>query len=422
MNSNKFFQWIHSFKTLSSNSTIYLYFWIFGLINNILYVVILSAAIDIVETNIPKSLVLLVDILPSLTIKLLSPFFIQRIKYGNRIILLIILSCVGMILVSLKDLWICLFGVGLASLSSGFGEVTFLQLTHTYKEVSLNGWSSGTGGAGLLGSAIYLLLTTVLHIPIRISLLLFSILPFGFLLYYRLDGNVEYHPLQDHQITTIDIEESQLEPELGVFVGDHSNEDSISSHISKTLAKLKMLIMPYMLPLTTVYFFEYLINQAVSPTLLFPIADPDEILNSHFSFFHKYRDFYVTYGTLYQMGVFISRSTAHVFRIKQLYLLSALQAINLLIVLLQSWNYIVHRPWPIMILIVYEGLLGGSSYVNTFLNVLSNVPPQDKEFALGSVSIADSLGILLAALVGTKLEPTLCQHQVSDNRPWCTLE
>ncbi|CAB4256859.1 similar to Saccharomyces cerevisiae YJL059W YHC3 Vacuolar membrane protein involved in the ATP- dependent transport of arginine into the vacuole and possibly in balancing ion homeostasis [Maudiozyma barnettii] len=422
MTFNKFSEWIRNFQTLSPNSTIYLCFWIFGLINNILYVVILSAAIDIVDTDIPKSLVLLVDILPSLTIKLLSPFFIQRIRYGYRIILLIILSCVGMILVSLKDLWICLLGVGLASLSSGFGEVTFLQLTHMYKEISLNGWSSGTGGAGLFGSAVYWLVTTVLHIPIHISLLLFSILPFGFLLYFRLGTYVEYQALPNPEITTIDIEAPELEPELGVFIGDHSNEESISSHVLETLAKLKVLVVPYMLPLTTVYFFEYLINQAVSPTLLFPIATPDENSMSHLSLFHKYRDYYVTYSILYQIGVFISRSTAHSFRVKKLYILSFLQAINLFIVLLQSTNYIVHQPWSIMVLIVYEGLLGGSSYVNTFLNVLSNVRPQDREFALGSVSIADSLGILLAALVGMKLEPTLCQHQINNNRPWCTLD
>ena len=418
MNSN-----ISQLLNLSSKQKIYIYFWNFGLINNILYVVILSAAIDIVDTEIPKSLVLLLDILPSLTIKLLSPFFIQRIKYSHRIICLILLSCIGMIFVTLKQLNICLCGVVLASLSSGFGEVTFLQLTHVYKDIALNGWSSGTGGAGLFGSGLYLLFTTVLNIPVRITLLLFAILPFSFLLYFKLESGQDYEPSPSHQ-TDPDQETLLQEPELGVFVGEHSNDQTIQNHIINSLKRLKPLVFPYMLPLTTVYFFEYLINQAVSPTILFPINETDipTDLYSQSLLFHNYRDYYVTYGTLYQIGVFISRSTAHIFRIRHLYMLSFLQAINFIIVIIQSWNYIVHKPWPIMLLIIYEGLLGGSSYVNTFLNVLNDVPTEEKEFALGSVSIADSLGILLAALVGIKLEPTLCKHQVKDNRPWCTLE
>lgn len=418
MNSN-----ISQLLNLTPKQKIYIYFWNFGLINNILYVVILSAAIDIVETDIPKSLVLLVDILPSLTIKLLSPFFIQRIKYDHRVICLIVLSCIGMIFVSLKQLWICLLGVSLASLSSGFGEVTFLQLTHKYKDIALNGWSSGTGGAGLLGSGLYLLFTTVLHIPVRVTLLLYAILPFGFLLYFKLDSNQDYDSLSDQNNGPY--QETLLhEPEISVFIGEHSNEQTISDHIVDTLKRLRSLLIPYMLPLTTVYFFEYLINQAVSPTLLFPIdeVDANSKIYSRSFIFHNYRDYYVTYGTLYQIGVFVSRSTAHIFRIRYLYLLSFLQAMNFIIVVLQSWNYIVHKPWPIMLLIIYEGLLGGSSYVNTFLNVLNDIPTKDKEFALGSVSIADSLGILIAALVGIKLEPALCNRQVNDNRPWCKLE
>lgn len=175
-----------------------------------------------------------------------------------------------------------------------------------------------------------------------------------------------------------------------------------------------------MLPLTTVYLFEYLINQAVSPTLLFPIDSEEN--NSMPFFFHKYRDMYVTYGTLYQLGVFISRSFGHLIRMRNLYVLAFLQGLNLCITILQSWFYAVHSPWSVMILIFYEGFLGGASYVNTFLNILEQENPEETEFAMGAVSIADSFGVFLAALLGLGLEPKLCKHQVSDNRPWCRME
>ncbi|KAL3232723.1 hypothetical protein RNJ44_04639 [Nakaseomyces bracarensis] len=408
--------------------TIYGYFWIFGLINNVLYVVILSAAVDIVGPSLPKTIVLLADITPSLIIKLTSPFFIDKVRYEYRIFILIFLSAVGMFMVSLKSMALCMVGIILASISSGFGEVSFLQLTHYFEEVALNGWSSGTGGAGIIGSGVYMLLTSILKIPVTISLLLFSVMPFAFLLYFKLDrSSIHYTAVDDVSTNVLDTttmqegEESIAENFNNTVRVSKTSEKNIFKNILQnfqdTLVDLRALVIPYMLPLTSVYLFEYLINQAVCPTLLFPLD------GGHLpSFFHKYRDMYVTYGTLYQFGVFISRTLAHKFRMHNLYLLSFLQALNLIITLFQAWKYIVHVPWPIMILIFYEGLLGGASYVNTFLNIMDEVEPAKREFALGAVSIADSSGVFVAAIIGLFLEPGICRHQVSDGRPWCTLE
>ncbi|EDO16456.1 hypothetical protein Kpol_1066p21 [Vanderwaltozyma polyspora DSM 70294] len=411
----------------------YGYFWIFGFVNNVLYVVILSAAVDIVGPSLPKSLVLLADILPSFLIKLTSPFFIHKIKYSYRVISLIFMSLIGMIFVSNSSLMISLLGITIASISSGFGEVTFLQLTNYYKEESLDGWSSGTGGAGLIGSGIYMLLTSILHFPVRISLLLFSVLPISFLLYFQLtEAEITYTPIYQNQesgsASSLHHIQPVTETEFMAVAETHDSDvlkallDSSSfiqlkEHVRNIFNKLHALFIPYMLPLTSVYLFEYLINQAVSPTLLFPIDDEHK-----FPLFHKYRDIYVTYGSIYQLGVFISRSTSSYIRLKNLWLLAILQSINFILVILQSWYFFIKSPIPIFILILYEGLLGGASYVNTFLNILEDVDDDNKEFALGAVSIADSLGILIAALIGLNLEPTLCKHQIRDNRPWCEMQ
>ncbi|KAK9395476.1 battenin [Crotalus adamanteus] len=50
-------------------------------------------------------------------------------------------------------------GVVLASLSSGLGEITFLALTSFFNSAVVSAWSSGTGGAGLIGALSYLGLT-----------------------------------------------------------------------------------------------------------------------------------------------------------------------------------------------------------------------------------------------------------------------
>ena len=400
--------------TTTDTRQIYGYFWLFGLINNVLYVVILSAAIDIVGPSVPKSVVLLADILPCLIVKVTAPFYIHRIRYAHRIILLILFSITGMVLVAIGNVGLSLFGAVLASFSSGLGEVTFLQLTHMFKKEALNGWSSGTGGAGLVGSFVYMLMTTILKVPITVSLLLFTLPPFGFLLYFKL-GGFQYESVHDGEIESNDqtLEQRGKPNDFGSI-----DAQVLMNHFQDTLQKLRPLVIPYMLPLSTVYLFEYLINQTVAPTLLFPI---DEASSGHFGF-HKYRDIYVTYGTLYQIGVFISRSTGSIVRIRKLFFLSILQCLNFCILVVQSWNYIVKRPWPILTLVLYEGLIGGSTYVNTFLNILDDNYLNLTEFALGSVSMADSIGIFISALIGLKLEPTLCAHQVADGRPWCMME
>ena len=321
-----------------------------------------------------------------------------------------------MVLVSGRKLSVCIGGIILASFSSGLGEVTFLQLTHYYQKASLNGWSSGTGGAGLLGSASYLLLTSILKLPIGISLLLFSVLPFAFLLYFKLDPQNYYEAIENESSTTTSPVD---EIALGSDLFTPSNRwGSMLNHVIGTLRRLKSLFVPFMLPLSTVYLYEYLINQAVAPTLLFPLDQN----HTHPFFFHKYRDIYVTYGTLYQLGVFISRSSGSLLRIKRLYLLSILQCMNLAIAICQSWFYAVHSVYPVMLLIFFEGLLGGASYVHTFMNIIDEIDISEREFSLGAVSMSDSFGTLLAAFIGISLEPKLCTHQVATGREWCLQE
>ncbi|SCU97084.1 LAME_0F18448g1_1 [Lachancea meyersii CBS 8951] len=411
---------------MASDSLVFRYFWIFGLINNVLYVVILSAAADIVGPGLPKALVLLLDILPAFVLKLTAPFFIHKSAHRHRIAVLIGLSCVGMVLVAGRKLSACVAGIILASLSSGLGELTFLQLTHYYQQPGLNGWSSGTGGAGLFGSGMYMLLTSILKVPVNLSLLLFSVLPFAFLLYFRLDkqqhmyANVE----NDYASAGFDFTSSTTETEMPVDDSasaphiERNKWTAMKSHVSGTLLRIKGLVVPYMLPLSVVYLFEYMINQGVSPTLLFPLDEK----HSHPFFFHKYRDIYVTYGTLYQLGVFISRSSGSLLQIRRLYILAILQGLNLALAISQSWFYVVRSVYPVMFLIFFEGLLGGASYVHTFKNIIHDVDISEREFSLGAVSMSDSFGVLLAAFAGIALEPRLCSHQVDTGRPWCLKE
>lgn len=74
-----------------------------------------------------------------------------------------------------------------------------------------------------------------------------------------------------------------------------------------------------------------------------------------------------------------------------------------------------------MILVFYEGLLGGASYVNTFMKVSEEVILSEREFAMGAVGLSDSAGVVCAGLISLHLEKALCNYQKSTGRPFCEL-
>ncbi|KAJ8607264.1 hypothetical protein MRB53_040450 [Persea americana] len=294
-------------------------FFLLGVINNVLYVIILSAALDLVGPDTPKAVVLLANILPSVLVKLIAPYVFEYITYRTRVLLVVGLNFAGMIFVSTPattGLIVKLFGIALASCGSGAGEITFLQVSHAYPSASLAAWSSGTGGAGILGGLLYVASTTWLRISPQRTLLTSSLLPIIMLISYFL-----ILPSPQPKYTAI------------LQASESLDESAVS--LKQKIQKVLPLIKPFMLPMFLVYFAEYTINQGLSPTLLFPITETP---------FKHYRDIYPTYATIYQVGVFISRSSSTFFRVRTpwgLYLASLAQCGILVVMLLQA---IYSRP------------------------------------------------------------------------------
>ncbi|KAJ8059815.1 hypothetical protein OCU04_011446 [Sclerotinia nivalis] len=435
-----------------ADTSVLIAFWLFGLINNVLYVIILSAALDLVGPTIPKSVVLLADVMPSFVTKLIAPYFIHKIPYWIRILIFCGLSSGGMLLIALtptdKSVSTKLFGVILASLSSGGGELSFLGLTHYYGHFSLAAWGSGTGGAGLAGAGLYVLLTTIIGLSVKTSLLASAFLPCIMLLSFfvilprgplkRASIRKDYNSLPEEDslnepLTASDIEGlpadsaavSLLAPGPAIAseaYSSHSPRSSspaLSHHPSKStflynLHRASSLFFPYMLPLLLVYIAEYTINQGVSPTLLYLTPSPGNP-------FSTYRSFYPTYGFIYQLGVFISRSSTPFYRIHNLYLPSFLQIANLFLLISQALWFWIPSVYIIFIVIFWEGLLGGAVYVNTFAEIMEKVDEADREFSLGATSVSDSGGICVAGFLGMVLEVGLCQWQVERGRGWCRM-
>lgn len=244
-----------------ANRTVRIYtsFWLLGLINNVLYVIILSAALDLVGPTIPKSAVLLFDVIPSFFLKLTAPYYLYLVPYNVRVFLLVGLSACGMLLIALtpssvfpppgtlpttpsrSEVLLKMSGVVLASLSSGAGEFSFLSLTHFYGRHSLAAWGSGTGGAGLVGAGAYALATTSLGLTVKSSLVASSFLPIVMLVSFfiilpatSLDSQLQPRGYAVVPTSNLDEEEAQgAEEEQEI----HAPTSDSSAHITPTSCK-----------------------------------------------------------------------------------------------------------------------------------------------------------------------------------------
>ncbi|CAG7947715.1 unnamed protein product [Penicillium nalgiovense] len=414
-------------------------FWLFGLINNVLYVIILSAAVDLVGPDIPKGVVLLADVIPSFATKLVAPYFIHLVPYWVRVLVFSLLSFVGMLVVAMSPGYTDggtisskIAGIVLASLSCGAGELSFVGLTHFYGPFSLAAWGSGTGAAGLIGAGAYALATSALGFSVHVTLLVSACLPaimvisfFVVLPRFSLrsteSGPDRYRVVEGG----VHVEEDEMDDgagreDEGLLGVSHDSPAHKSIHVNQgrswkdqtriNLRRIKGLFIPFMVPMLLVYIAEYVINQGVAPTLLFPLRE---------SPFEHFRSFYPTYNAIYQVGVFISRSSTPFYRIHNLYLPSLLQVVNLVLLTLHALFDFIPSVWIVFIIVFWEGLLGGVVYVNTFAEIADRVPKEDREFSLGATTVSDSAGICIAGFLSMGWEVSLCSWQVGHGRDYC---
>jgi battenin len=350
-------------------------FFICGLINNFGYVLMLSAAEDLMkDSGLSPPVVLLADILPSFLVDLIAPFFMAAIPYSIRVSFVVVMSISSFVFAALfSSVWLKLVGVVLGSIACGFGEITFLAYSSYYHKNTVSTWSSGTGGAGIFGSFSYVALKYLLApklillvcspVPLAIALSFFALMTKPYKLYQTQTTN-----------TPTNSEPLLPKPKLSW----------------STKMRLMSKLLPFMIPLAIVYFAEYLINQATSPVLLFP--------NSSFS-----GKEYIYYQALYQIGVFISRSSVNLLPIKNIWLLqlpAVFQVINAIILGLDAVYAFIPSIYITFGIILWEGIMGGSIYVNTFYLMSQKFEGLEKEFCLGATSMSYGLSITLSAITG----------------------
>ncbi|KAF7329953.1 Protein BTN [Mycena kentingensis (nom. inval.)] len=444
-------------------------FFLFGLINNVLYVIILSAALDLVPPSTPKGIIAFCNIAPALVAKIGWPYVLKgRIRYMKRLVGCCALSALGMLVVAFFDsLFMRLLGIGLASFSSGalsvnvscadselvvpqgLGELTFLQLSTTYSPPSVAGhsvgyFSSGTGAAGLVGAFLW---WEVRGLGVRIGVGLSSVMPLVIPLTYLfllpkptdfLASSSSYDDPVYTPLATEDEDRDMVGEEEGCSAPGPKHNVYLTP--SDKWRLVRPMLARYMLPLFCVYLFEYTINQGIAPTLLYPVPEASAHLLLS-KIIHSIRDYYPLWQLVYQTTVFLSRSSLSLgippLPARLLPLPAILQFGIFLALTFESALGIfpanADEAWSIVLvflLISLEGICGGSAYVNVYYRINQDPPSpdtvhdiertrQEREFKIGSVGFADSSGILLASILAVPMEVALCRQQVSRGKLLC---
>lgn len=391
-------------------------FFLFGLLNNSLYVVILTAALELLPQGVPTGLVSFANIFPALIAKAVWPYVLKgTVRYTKRVWSCAALSFVGMLLVSFfPALGVRLLGIGLASFSSGLGELTFLQLSTRYaaKQGRKRDWraqtnyagdavgwfASGTGAAGLVGAGAW---WVVRPLGVQTGMAVLSVLPAFMVMAYvvvlpgveaLLDGgssvggsSAGYAPVSttEDDVHKDADETAEADPDADEITQDQtpptlteSPEIKVRLTFEEKLSLLRPMLLPYILPLVTVYFAEYTINQGVAPTLIYPI--PTSSNHPLLSLVIKrLSDYYPLYQLVYQTFVFLSRSSISIFKLPAipknlLWLPAILQSVLLAVLTTESlyaWFRSSIASPLVIVLICVEGLAGGAAYVSVFYSI-----------------------------------------------------
>ncbi|XP_006896620.1 PREDICTED: battenin isoform X2 [Elephantulus edwardii] len=357
----------------------------------------LSAAHDILkQQRAPGNqshAVLLADILPTLFIKLIAPFGLHLLPYSPRVLVCGVCAAGSFILVAFaQSVRTSLIGVVLASISSGLGEITFLAVTSFYPRGVISWWSSGTGGAGLLGALSYLGLTQAGLSPQHTLLSMLGV-PVVLLASYFL---LLTSPAPPGPTGEEEADAAARQPLMNPEAPESKPASDSSLSLQEKWTVFKSLL-PHIVPLVLVYFAEYFINQGLFELIFFR--------NTFLSHAEQYR----WYQMLYQAGVFASRSSLHCFHIRHTWILAVLQCLNLGFLMADMWFAFLPNIYIVFLIIVYEGLLGGAAYVNTFHNIALETSDKHREFAMTVACISDTLGISLSGALALPLHDFLCQ-------------
>ncbi|KAL7947436.1 Batten's disease protein Cln3 [Trichoderma barbatum] len=392
-------------------------FGIAGFANTLLPYIVFSSLYLIVPFSLPT--VLLIEMLPALAVKLLVPHILHYTPHWVWLALLSTCWVLATIAANaappnVMALIRTLIAV-LASANTAVAEVFFLsQLSH-YGKAALAGWGTGTAAGGALRAVLPTVLTVHMGLMIRNAT--------GYAYYLLLAMIAAYFLVLPPPLCH--------EPDTMATDKDLAEDDAASEMESQKFSLLSAN------GPSSVGFWERVQHnmQLLSNKLLRLCIDPLIIVTAvqvlvssgtprasrALRSFSGYSAFASTYGLAVQIGDLIARSTALLFRTRRPRLILALLVVCSIATILNTALMLSINSYFVFSLISVIGWLSGMMYMNILgaaIEYLSRNPDADAEFALGSIGVGETTGILIGSLAGVTFESQLCL--ANRNGRWCS--
>ena len=456
-------------------------FFFIGLINNINFVIVNSSAHNLCElfnAHQYNSLILWCNVFMGLVLRIFNMTILYKIRVKVRILCCTIFCILGLLGISLSIIlqevtqtetyWLFVFCLCMILVVGGiqaFAQSVIVSYLGRFEPEIVNWWSSGTGLAGLAGSGVYLLLSS-LNVPDKITFIgltplcvIYVLLFFFFVKPSDVAGqyqDIEMTATNEHTETeqtehsiqsngedmneneendTLNdstrlsnepsTEKSTLLNQAETAEGeiDLNAEDTPKSVFDDEVAeegtfweKLKEAFKQTWwlgLNLTLVYFFEYV----SSPGANYVSVLPEVYTTSTYWFIANY---YEVLAFMYQVGVFVSRSSLPLFKLKPVWILTILQFILTLIMTLNgNLHFFVDKwgIWFLMFMMLAIGLIGGTSYVQCSYWVLKKeMKKETRELGVTFVNLLNSIGILAASALSLLFNHTIWSAALPDRK------
>eukprot|EP01132_Coremiostelium_polycephalum_P009914 gene9914-12157_t len=331
---------------------------------------------------------------------------------------------VGVALSSYVNFWFCISMIALIGTASSFGESVLLSYMKRFPSELVNGWSSGTGVAGVSGSLFYIGLVaaglsnwTIFYCILPTVGIYFVLYFFGLKVpsstpstYSHLptDTTIGDEPPISHSSIDDDIKTKLIKKEIVQDIDDDQHIQPIRGPPGETkkqrYIRCAKLVWWNAINLMLVYFFEYVASVGGAD-----LAVKGGRTNDWFV-----KNSYPILSFCYQLGVLISRSSLQVFKIKRIGILTILQGVNMVFWIIQARYQMIEQVWVLFILMIYCGLLGGASYVNTFYLILHDkkIPDEDRELCINYAALLVTFGITSAACFILIMDHTFLAHVI----------
>ncbi|KAI6660912.1 Battenin-like [Oopsacas minuta] len=412
-------------------------FFILGSINNLSYVIVNSSAL-VLAASFGKSN--LVAVIPwanvgfNLIIKGINTFLLVKVPMHLRFGVNGVLMIIGLLGISFSpNFYMIIAFILVIGLASGLGESIALEYLQRFDSRLVNAWSSGTGFAGVLGASLYIVFTCIVYeatlndISVntterlrRMNQIAFwasTPLPIAYLIAYFIiikrepepEPELDYEP-QEVETESKDTSSEKEDESIVQLLDDDIRASNIQQQplIGKKPSRVKSYINSYLrgftstlwlsLNLTAVYYFEYLVRTYSSKT------------RPKYDFHPACPELYAAIQLSYQAGVFVSRSSLQIIKIRYVWILTILQGINMAVWLIDDfWKFLPIYVLPVFM--VYVGLLGGASYVNIFYLVKTEDKFKcNREVSINICSMWIAVGIFTASATDTLFDLTFLKN------------